>query len=655
MAVGYLLLLLIVTCSALEKCMNDTDVFLQELSQDYPKDFAVVMFDSFGKMGSDVYGGNINQPGSIKECRSVQTASFSGQYCQVFLSQGTAVYFVGLCVPDTCSETQVYMLVLQGKLKFRNNSLIPPLPSLLVNNSDQRVIWTTCLPRTVTPDASGIACLVLCCVIVAVPLLATLVTALKSWQENRKVPPTVGPSTLSMAQNSGNRDLNSSSYCGLNAGSLKENDQGNKSQPGLFSRCLLQFLQAFSLQTTTKGVLSASTSVKDTYPSLNGVRALSMLWIICGHTVQYTSSISVDNINNLQESFATNPLHIFTTRGGVYLAVDTFLLMGGLLSARSLLSSIQRNDDAMSLRLMADYFFKRLRRVQPLHMFVVLLIIAVTSVFNGGPYWEKSKASGLECHQYWWTNLLLINNLFVHHLPCIPWTWYLALDFQCYATTPLLILAHRKSKVLFAILVVVLLLMTILTGSILAAFARNWDDFVLLNYLKPYSRYGPFLIGVLFGMLLKEKKEMILKKKWQVALAWIASLSLLALVVALSFTYPYFPGRPSAPHAIYQGLHRSVWAAALTLVMLACEEGYGGFIMSLLSLNFWIPLSNLSYACYLFHPFIILIYNGLQETPTHYLDLNFMYLFLGHTVLTIVLSYVATVLVERPFILLKWK
>ncbi|XP_053710695.1 O-acyltransferase like protein-like isoform X1 [Synchiropus splendidus] len=651
MAAGYVLLLLIVTCSALEKCKNDTDVFLQELSQDKPKDFAVVMYDSFGKMGSGVVGGNVNQPGSLHECLSVQTASFSGQYCQVFISQGRAVHFVGICVPDSCSKTQVHMMVLQGKLKFHNTPLIPPLPPLLVNNSLRRVLWTTCLPRTVTPDASGIACLVLCCVIVALPLAATLVTAVKIWRRSRQVPPTEEPSALSMVQNG---DLNSFSYSDMNAHRLKENDQGNKSQQRFLSRCLQQFLQAFSLQTTTKGVLSTSTSVKGTYLSLNGIRALSMLWIISGHNVQLTT-VSIDNINNLQASLETNPLHIFTMKGGLYLAVDTFLLLGGLLSAKSLLSSIQRNGDTMSPRLVADYFFKRLRRVQPLHMFAMLLFIAVTSFFNGGPYWEKAKTSGLECHQYWWTNVLLINNLFGQDLHCLPWTWYLSLDFQCFATTPLLILAHRKNKVVFAILVVALLLMTILTNSFVTAFSRNWDSFSYLLYNKPYSRYGSFLVGVLFGMFLKEKKEKILKKKWQVALGWIASLSIMALVVGVNYALPYGPGQSSVPHAIYGGLHRTVWATAVTWVILACEEGYGGYIMSLLSLKFWVPFSNLSYACYLIHPFIIFIYIGLQETPIHYLDINFMYLFLGHTALTIVLSYVMTVLVERPFILLKWK
>lgn len=51
---------------------------------------------------------------------------------------------------------------------------------------------------------------------------------------------------------------------------------------------------------------------------------------------------------------------------------------------------------------------------------------------------------------------------------------------------------------------------------------------------------------------------------------------------------------------------------------------FTGFINSLLSLGFWVPLSNISFACYLTHPVFIIFYIGLQETPIHYTDINFV-------------------------------
>lgn len=47
----------------------------------------VSVYDAFGKMGSDVKGGNENQPGSVQQCRSVCAPTFSGRYCKVSLKQ----------------------------------------------------------------------------------------------------------------------------------------------------------------------------------------------------------------------------------------------------------------------------------------------------------------------------------------------------------------------------------------------------------------------------------------------------------------------------------------------------------------------------------------------------------------------------------------
>lgn len=48
------------------------------------------VYDAFGKVGSNVVGGNSNQPGLLQQCRSAHGPGFSGQYCQVFLRQVTA-------------------------------------------------------------------------------------------------------------------------------------------------------------------------------------------------------------------------------------------------------------------------------------------------------------------------------------------------------------------------------------------------------------------------------------------------------------------------------------------------------------------------------------------------------------------------------------
>uniref|UniRef100_UPI003AAFE7A5 uncharacterized protein n=1 Tax=Centroberyx gerrardi TaxID=166262 RepID=UPI003AAFE7A5 len=422
-------------------------------------------------------------------------------------------------------------------------------------------------------------------------------------------------------------------------------------------------LQAFSLQTTSQGVLSTSSSIAGaSYSSLNGIRALSLLWIISGHSTILPAFSNLDNYNTWKKTVEANPLHLFTDSGPVYVSVDTFLLLGGLLSAKSLLSSIRRAVDKMSLSLVASFLFKRLKRVQPLHLFIVCLVMSVFSVARQGAYGFTFEDEVEDCKTFWWANVLLINNLYVPHKMCVAWSWYLPLDFQCYLTTPLLVYLFRRNRVLLAAVAASLMLITSVASAVVTALLQipvhqptllSYTNYFIYYYDKPYSRYGPYLIGILMGIYMTTKKDQFIKHQWQAALGWFFCMLGLALVVGLAYVLQEVPPHPSVPHALYQGLHRSLWALAVAWIILACEEGYGGFIKRLLSLGLWVPISNISFACYLVHPMLITYYNGKQETPMHYTDINFMYLFSGHLAVTLVAGYVLTVLVEKPFVFLK--
>ncbi|XP_061783326.1 O-acyltransferase like protein isoform X1 [Nerophis lumbriciformis] len=650
-----------------KQCMMDTNTFLREINQDKPKEYAVVMYDAFGKMGSNVEGGSANQPGLLQQCRSAHSPTFSGQYCQVFLLQGTIQYFVGICVPDSCDEEEVQTLVLYDTFKYGHKSLIPPLPSILVNDSTQELIMTHCLSKTVTSDAADVTCLLVCCLLIVIPLAATLFTATIRWQRNRAVTPSEESTSLNTGLDMyGTLKTNGSTGGVINGCSIEETDSVSRGSSYFSQSCVYQCLKAFSLQTTSRGIFSTSSTrvPEGGYSSLNGIRVLSLLWIMCGHSAQFPVINNLDNYKDWKKTVERSPLYVFSLSGPVFLAVDTFLLLGGLLSARSLLNSIQRAEDKLSPGLVLGYLFRRLKRIQPLHLFIMCLTIGLISVVHWGPYWFPFIDNVMDCKTYWWGNLLLISNLLPVHEICVPWTWYLSLDFQCYATTPLLVYFYRMNRCVFAVVAGGLLLTTMLASSVVTGLLRlpvfqpstlTSENYVLYYYVKPHTRYGPFLIGILTGIYLTSRKGQLLKHKWQAVLGWLCCLSILAALIGSAYALKGNSAHPSVPQALYQGLHRPVWALAITWIILACEEGYGGIICSVLSFGGWVPLANISFACYLVHPVFILLYIGLQETPIHYTDLNFMYLFLGHLVLTVAAGFVLTALIEKPYVLLKWK
>lgn len=167
------------------------------------------------------------------------------------------------------------------QLQFNQMSLIPPLPSILVNQSTQEMIMTHCLSSKIAPDTSDITCLsvydytaltffywficictsirvtcaakmsissyvqafssghlvfvlsnfifscrFVCCVMVAIPLGATLLTAMIRWQWKRKVEPTLESSCLNAALNLyGTLKTSSSSSSETNSWSSEESSK----------------------------------------------------------------------------------------------------------------------------------------------------------------------------------------------------------------------------------------------------------------------------------------------------------------------------------------------------------------------------------------------------------------------------------------------
>lgn len=75
--------------------------------------------------------------------------------------------------------------------------------------------------------------------------------------------------------------------------------------------------------------------------------------------------------------------------------------------------------------------------------------------------------------------------------------------------------------------------------------------------------------------------------KWQNILGWLVSFGLFITVAYTPFTKNRDGGDPwtSVESAVYEAMSHVVWAVALSWVIFACTQGYGGICMPLNALN----------------------------------------------------------------------
>lgn len=107
-----------------------------------------------------------------------------------------------------------------------------------------------------------------------------------------------------------------------------------------------------------------------------------------------------------------------------------------------------------------------------------------------------------------------------------------------------------------------------------------------------HTRASGWLVGFLFGYFLHSIRGKSIKlNRPTVWVGWILSLAL--LLTCIFAMYPYGTGKsktiPILNEAFYVSLSRIAWPLALSWVVFACMQGYGGLANSFLTSPLWQP------------------------------------------------------------------
>ena len=167
---------------------------------------------------------------------------------------------------------------------------------------------------------------------------------------------------------------------------------------------LVKLLMCFSLYTNAKKLFVSRSSEKmgerETMDIFNGVRVMSMGWVVYGHVflirIAYTVLSNPENVND----WLKDPKGIMIY--GAFYAVDTFFWLSGFLMAYFFIMEYNTKG-----KMNWPYIYiHRFYRILPAFMFCLFLTWNFMKYIGNGPLWSRGDILNNDCKNYWWTNML---------------------------------------------------------------------------------------------------------------------------------------------------------------------------------------------------------------------------------------------------------
>ncbi|XP_061164514.1 nose resistant to fluoxetine protein 6-like [Saccostrea echinata] len=643
-------------------CQSDLLKVISGLQAREP--WALKMLDASAKIPTGVMNLDLNWYGSYDECYSDSTVVGSmgflpskqspvkGQYCTVSLNlplppnvkmflaalQNPGAIRAGMCFPKSCSTDDLLRAV---------NTFLYAIP---LGESRVTAYPITC-PTPAEDDTletSAIVVVVILAIFLILILEGTLYDVIMVIKSRRKKAAYEKQSEKS----NGFTSPDSSYKLRAELGDIQRpKPKEKKSEPGILGKIML----SFSAYTNGKKILGTS-QPKGSLTAVNGIRFLSMSWVILGHTLAFilgnTSNTLVyysDFMGRVSSQVIFNAL----------VSVDTFFVLSGLLTSYLLLKQMSKTKGRINWFL---FYFHRFWRLTPVYMMVIGMYVTIYPHLIFGP---NKTAPDETCKRAWWKNLLYIDNFFGVKDLCLGWSWYLNNDMQFYVLSPLMIVPLFFDKIAGAVVTLVFLLAATITPGVLS-YVKNlpvhtigggpkdadrgafFEDY----YIVPYCRMGPYICGVATGYILYKTKCKCRMNIFLNLLGWaVAAASACAVLYGIYDTVK--PDQPVALSkevaALYNALNRTVWGAAVCWVIFACATGNGGYINTLLSWKAFVPLSRLTYCAYLIHPLVMYVYYLNRNFPFYLTDLDMVYTFLANLMVSYGVAFILSIAFESPF------
>ena len=400
-----------------------------------------------------------------------------------------------------------------------------------------------------------------------------------------------------------------------------------------------KILQSFSLISNIKKLLTTRSQdrlgqEKDTLEILNSVRVFSIGWVILGHTLlNYISLVPLTNYADYFKEFKDSRYILVYT---AFYSVDTFFWMSGLLMSYLFIIEFEKIRGLPILNLILVYVHRFLR-ITPVYMFCLCFFWALTPYFGNGPFWfDITNSFNYECHKYWYSNLLYVNNFVPHWKTssCLGQSWYLANDMQFFMISPIILIVYIKfNKMLPWLTIGGLNILAIITSGIIAHHFNlnpsifsgdNKNNYFNYYYTKPYTRVPPYVFGMACGMIIYSYRQY--KKTGQIYdkfalfigklldnfiiryVIFFIGFCIINFLIFIQYDLYKHPGSEMKYHEwsnnqrySFIALQRFFYSLGLSMVLMPMLLGYMRIVSNFLGAYIWSIMARITFVMYLIH------------------------------------------------------
>ncbi|XP_037717155.1 nose resistant to fluoxetine protein 6 [Drosophila subpulchrella] len=416
---------------------------------------------------------------------------------------------------------------------------------------------------------------------------------------------------------------------------------------------LQKFVSCFDVASNWRKISAMRPNQPGEIPIMNGLRSVCAIWILIFHVVWYMY-FTVHN-KTMLISYAEQVFFQYVSTAP--LLVDVFFTISGFLQTYNFLrntkqlEAVRLNGLWGNVKLFGKLLFHRYLRLGPLYLVVMgsvdlaFAYIGDVSVFHINERFDEL------CPQYWWRNLLFIQNLFDHREMCANWSWSLACDMQFFLLANIVLFIYAKFPKLAKGITLSGLVATITWSygiGITNNFEFSFDSTYATGtqiYTSPFVRVLPYIVGAIAAWFYQEQRLPLEMSERRTRRYW--HLSLKVFVGCIYSTVKRDLGTLITISLFVLG--RALFSLTVCWMIVGSASGTGVWWSRLLEAKCFQHLNRLSYAIYLLNPLVIALVYSLTSTSSAADPFLLSVVCCGFTIIVYVASIAFSLAFELPY------